>query len=89
MTTLIPLPIGRAIADDRLLDAARTRRQLTDTALIATGGGEVSELHEDPVHRERWHAQVRHLDGHLVQVHLDRRLGTVLVQDDVGAAWAA
>lgn len=84
MTTTTPLPIRRAIADDRLLDAARTRRQLTDTALVATGGGELRTLNEDATDRELWHARVRR-PNHSgdVLVHLDRRLGTVVVQDDV------
>lgn len=86
MTTLAPLPIRHAIADDRLLDAARTRRLLTDTALVATGGGELSDLREDDVDRELWHAQIRRQDGRQVQVHLDRRLGTVVVQDTFDAA---
>ncbi len=81
MTTASPLPIRRAISDDRLLDAARTRRQLTDTALVATGGGELSDLSEDHLDRELWHAVIRRQDGRRVQVHLDRRLGTVVVQD--------
>jgi hypothetical protein len=71
----------RAIADDRLLDTARTRRQLTDTALIATGGGVLSDLAEDTADRELWRAHIRRQDGRHVQVHLDRRLGTVVVQD--------
>ncbi len=85
MTTTTPLPIRRAIADDRLLDAARTRRQLTDTALVATGGGDLRTLHEDAVDRELWHACIRRPDGGgELLVHLDRRLGTVVVQDLAG-----
>jgi len=75
------LPIRVAATDDRLLDAARTRRQLTDTALLATGGGVLSELTEDIDDREVWHAQIQRQDGRSVQVHLDRRLGTIVVQD--------
>jgi hypothetical protein len=86
MSTSTPLPMRRAIADDRLLDTARTRRQLTDTALIATGGGALSELREDPVDRELWHAHIRRQDGRQVEVRLDRRLGTVVVQDGFGGA---
>jgi hypothetical protein len=86
MTTATPLPLRRAVSDDRLLDAARTRRQLTDTALIATGGGDLSDLHEDTTDRELWHARIRRQDGRDVQVHLDRRLGTVVVQDTFDAA---
>jgi hypothetical protein len=81
MTTSTPTPIRRAIADDRLLDAARTRRQLTDTALNATDGESVSDLHEDGIDRELWHAIVRHADGRQARVRLDRRLGTVVVHD--------
>lgn len=84
MTTTTPLPIRRAIADDRLLDAARTRRQLTDTALVATGGGELRTLNEDATDRELWHARVHRPSGGDVLVHLDRRLGTVVVQDITG-----
>lgn len=76
-----PLAIRRAAVDDRLLDASRTRRQLTDTALLATGGGTVTELTEDAYDRELWHAQIQRQDGRRVQVHLDRRLGTIVVQD--------
>jgi hypothetical protein len=81
MTTATPLPLRRAISDDRLLDSARTRRQLTDTALVATGGGHLSALTEDAHDRELWHALIRRQDGRRLQVHLDRRLGTVVVQD--------
>ncbi len=84
MTTASPLPIRRAVSDDRLLDSARTRRQLTDTALVATGGGDLSALTEDATDRELWHALIRRQDGSKVQVHLDRRLGTVVVQDVFG-----
>lgn len=83
MTTMTPAPVRRAIADDRLLDAARTRRQLTDTALSATDAATVSELHEDTHDRELWHATVRHADGRRAHVRLDRRLGTVVVHDAV------
>lgn len=89
MSISTPLPIRRAIADDRLLDAARTRRQLTDTALIATGGGALRELREDPADRELWHAHIRRQDGRKVQVRLDRRLGTVVVRDDSSGATSA
>ncbi|MCW3016886.1 MAG: hypothetical protein JWO02_3978 [Solirubrobacterales bacterium] len=89
MSTSTPRVIRRAIADDRLLDTARTRRQLTDTALIATGGGVLSELSEDTVDRELWRARIRRQDGRDVQVHLDRRLGTVVVQDLRGGATRA
>ncbi len=82
MTTASPLPTRRAISDDRLLDAARTHRQLTDTALIAAGGGDLSSLSEDPLDRELWHAVIRRHDGRRLQVRLDRRLGTVVLQDD-------
>lgn len=81
MTTATPTPIHRAIADDRLLDAARTRRQLTDTALSATDAETVTDLHEDGIDRELWHAIVRHADGRQAAVRLDRRLGTVVVHD--------
>ncbi|MCW3038891.1 MAG: hypothetical protein JWM31_796 [Solirubrobacterales bacterium] len=81
MTTLTPAPVRRAIADDRLLDTARTHRQLTDTALRATDGERVTELHEDPVDRELWHAVVGHADGRSAAVRLDRRLGTVVVHE--------
>lgn len=81
MTTTIPMPIHHTIADDRLLDAARTRRQLTDTALSATDAECVTDLHEDHADRELWHATVRHADGSSGQVRLDRRLGTVVVHD--------
>jgi hypothetical protein len=80
MTNASPLPFRRAVSDDRLLDTARTRRQLTDTALVATGGGDLSALTEDATDRELWHAFIRRQDGRQVQVHLDRRLGTVVVQ---------
>ena len=59
MSTTTPRPIRRAIADDRLLDLARARRQLTDTALTATGGGDLTSLHEDHSGQELWHARVR------------------------------
>lgn len=81
MSTSTPTAIRRATADDQLLDAARTRRQLTDTALSATGGVAVSDLHEDSTDRELWHAIVRHADGRRARVRLDRRLGTVVVHD--------
>ncbi len=89
MTTASPLPIRRAISDDRLLDLARTRRQLTDTALVATGGDHLSALSEDPTDRELWHAVIRRQDGSRLQVHLDRRLGTVVVQDVFDNAFRA
>lgn len=81
MTTSTPTPVRRTLTDDRLLDAARTRRQLTDTALSATDGESVSDLREDLLDRELWHATVRHADGSRAQVRLDRRLGTVVVHD--------
>lgn len=81
MTTSTPTPIHRAIADDRLLDAARSRRQLTDTALSATGGESVHDLRADGIDRELWHAHVRHANGTVAEVRLDRRLGTVVVHD--------
>ncbi len=89
MSTMTPTPVRRAIADDRLLDLARTRRQLTDTALNATGGGTISELLEDTTDRELWHASVRRQDGGQVRVRMDRRLGTVVIADERLARRAA
>ena len=88
MSTTTPLAIRHEIADDRLLDAARTRRQLTDTALIATGGGALTDLREDVRDHELWHACIRRQDGVDVQVRLDRWLGTVVIQD-IGRGVAA
>ncbi|WP_354699161.1 hypothetical protein DSM112329_04869 [Paraconexibacter sp. AEG42_29] len=81
MTTITPTPIHHTVTDDRLLDAARSRRQLTDTALSATDAESVTELYEDHIDRELWHAVVRHADGSRMHVRLDRRLGTVVVHD--------
>jgi sorbitol-specific phosphotransferase system component IIBC len=81
MSTCTPTPIRRAIVDDQLLDAARTRRQLTDTALSATGGEAVSDLREDEVDRELWHAVVHFAGGDRIAVRMDRRLGTVVVHE--------
>lgn len=88
MSTLTPLSIRHAIADDRLLDAARTRRQLTDTALVATGGGALTDLREDARDHELWHARIRRQDGLDVHVRLDRRLGTVVIQDTGGRSFS-
>ena len=81
MSTCTPTPVRRAIADDQLLDAARTRRQLTDTALSATGGESVSDLHEDGIDRELWHAVVHYPGGDRARVRMDRRLGTIVVHE--------
>ncbi len=81
MSVSTPAPIRRAIADDRLLEAARTRRRLLDTALSATGGESVRELREDDTDPRVWHAVVHHAGGHRVQVRLDTRLGTVVVRE--------
>ncbi|UTI65098.1 hypothetical protein NBH00_02545 [Paraconexibacter antarcticus] len=90
MSSITPTPIRRAIADDQLLDAARTRRQLTDTALSATGAEAVTDLREDTHDRELWHAIVRHAGGERLAVRMDRRLGTVVVHDErLGTARAA
>lgn len=89
MSTSTPMPVRRAITDDRLLEAARTRRQLTDTALTATGGGVLLDLGEDRVTRGVWHAYVRRSDGCDVQVRLDRELGTVVITRPTAASRAA
>lgn len=72
ITTMITSP---SRTSDRLV-AARERRMLEDSAIVAVDGGVLLSLDADLTETGLWHADVLRGDGAFVRVRLDLALGT-------------